>query len=349
MVNWVAPKFSKKRVSKAGFAIGENGETPEDIEVLENWRAAHAYVLNTFQSNLRQRARSTDAYVGTRLKRRLTIENKLRRFPKMQLSRMHDIAGCRIIFGSVEDLLRFRGSFHQARFDHKRRLIAEDRWNYINTPKESGYRGVHDVYEYNVRSRGGTKWNGLLIEIQYRTAVQHAWATAVEVAGLLTHNNPKFGQGSPELIEFFAVASEILARCYEGLTSSRPDLTRDQLLSQLKEIDQEIRVIPLFKKVNSKVVEIDFRKNNILIFPFVRTEKENESELQILTFDKVFKAIDMYDQLEKKYEDTADVVLVRADTFENMRYTFRNYFTDTSEFLDLLDDAQTLYWANGEG
>lgn len=61
-------------------------------------------------------------------------------------------------------------------------------------PKMDGYRGIHDVYEYDVRSDYGVMWNGLLIEIQYRTLLQHSWATAVEVAGLLTHNNPKFSQ-----------------------------------------------------------------------------------------------------------------------------------------------------------
>ena len=45
-----------------------------------------------------------------------------------------------------------------------------------------GYRGIHDVYEFLVRSTRRREFsNGLQIEIQYRTHVQHAWATAVEV------------------------------------------------------------------------------------------------------------------------------------------------------------------------
>lgn len=344
MANWVAPENSKKRVTRAGAAISNGTASPVDIAALENWRASHAYVLNTFQANLRRRARHLDAYVGTRLKRRSTIENKLQRFPEMQLARMHDIAGCRIIFSSVEELIEFRNSFHEARFDHKRRSVDEDRWNYIEFPKADGYRGIHDVYEYKVRSLGGVRWNGLLIEIQYRTAVQHAWATAVEVAGLLTHNNPKFGQGSPELIEFFSIVSEIFAQCFEGLNAGRPEMTRKQLFKRVNDLEKELRIIQLFGNVNSKVVEIDFRKNNILVFPFVSEKDENASELQILSFDKVFRAIDRYNDLEKSYKDKADVVLVRVDSFENMRYTFRNYFADTSEFLTLLEYARTADW-----
>lgn len=81
MVSWVAPKFSKNRVNKAGRAVGLGAATPDDIEVLENWRASHAYILNTFQATLRNRTRETTAVVGTRLKRRPTIENKVRRYP----------------------------------------------------------------------------------------------------------------------------------------------------------------------------------------------------------------------------------------------------------------------------
>ncbi|MEG3177434.1 RelA/SpoT domain-containing protein [Sphingomonas sp. RB3P16] len=238
MGNWAPPTTSRKQVSKAGIRISQNKETPEDVAALEKWRAAHAYVINTFQANLRRRSRGTEVIVGTRLKRRATILNKLKRFPDMQLGRMHDIAGCRVIFPILEDLIEFRRDFHSARFAHKRKHIEDDRWNYLIHPKEDGYRGVHDVYEYNVRSDSGLAFNGLLVEIQYRTLLQHSWATAVEVAGLLTHNNPKFGQGSPDVIEFFAIASEILARVYEYSTSCYPDKSLGDLIKKTRRIGE---------------------------------------------------------------------------------------------------------------
>lgn len=340
MANYVEPRFSKKAVSKAGARIAAGTGTLEDNLVLENWRAAHAYVINTFQANLRRRTRDGDAVVGTRLKRRTTIQNKLQRFPSMQLGRMHDIAGCRIIFPTIEELETFRGEFHKARFNHLRKSTDDEKWNYIEHPKPDGYRGIHDVYEYNVRSMYGVSWNGLLIEVQYRTLLQHSWATAVEVAGLLTHNNPKFGQGSPELIRFFSIASELLARRFEQKTSSLPHIKTEDLKVELSKLEDQTRILQLFKRVNSKIVDIDFKKNNILIFPFVSsTDDENSSELQIESFFTVNLAIDRYNNLEKELEGKADVVLVRADTFENLRVTFRNYFADTSEFTSNLEEA----------
>ena len=339
MVSWSPPTVTRNQVSKAGRRIGTGEAQPEDIAALENWRASHAFVINTFQANLRRRTQATEIVVGTRLKRRTTILNKLRRFPEMQLGRMHDIAGCRLIFPDIDSMLSFRTDFHRARFLHRRKNTEDDRWNYIVSPKPDGYRGIHDVYEYDVQSDGGTAWNGLNIEIQYRTLVQHSWSTAVEVAGLLTLNKPKLGQGNPDFIEFFAVSSEILARKYEDLNSCYPDWNWNQLLDRYRDLESRTRIMDMFRRVNSKVVEINLKKNNILVFPLVNAENENANDLSIYTFASVTRAIEEYNKLEKQLSDTADVVLVRADSFQNLRLTFRNYFADTTDFVRLIDDA----------
>ncbi|MEO7503735.1 MAG: RelA/SpoT domain-containing protein [Sphingomicrobium sp.] len=181
------PKYSKGRVDRAGQRIGTPQQTDDDLEVLENWRAAHANILNTFKTLLYNRVKDIHVQIAQRFKRRPTIIDKLTREPDMRLSRMHDIAGCRVIFTDIDDLNSFRAKMHAARFDHKRRGAEDDRWNYIARPKDSGYRGIHDVYTYHVEPKKGRAaekqpWNGMLVEIQYRTLMQHAWATAVELA-----------------------------------------------------------------------------------------------------------------------------------------------------------------------
>ena len=112
----------------------------------------------------------------------------------MELARMDDIAGCRLIFPNIEELTSFRESLHSARFKHRRRN-NDDKYDYIKSPKPTGYRGIHDIYEYDVNSKTGEASKGLFVEIQYRTAVQHAWATAVEVIGFITESQPKFQKG----------------------------------------------------------------------------------------------------------------------------------------------------------
>ena len=205
------PGGSKSRVNRAGDAVRHGVASKDDLEVIDEWRAAHRSVLNTFQAILRTRLRGTNVPVAQRHKRRNTIFNKLDRIPGMKLSRMDDVAGCRLIFNNMKQLSNFRRKFHKARFNHKLRNLPE-KYDYISNPKKTGYRGIHDVYEYDVNSYAGRSLKGLFIEIQYRTLVQHAWATAVEVVGLITESQPKFEQGDKRYTEAMAYASEVLAR-----------------------------------------------------------------------------------------------------------------------------------------
>src|SRR5215207_3906826 len=72
----------------------------------------------TFNVALRRRARGNDIVVAQRLKRRKTIFDKLRREPNMQLSTMQDVAGARVIFKNIDDLMAFRAALHSAKVDH---------------------------------------------------------------------------------------------------------------------------------------------------------------------------------------------------------------------------------------
>ena len=110
----VYPGGSKSRVSRAGEAVRKGAPTPDDLAVIDTWRAAHRPVLNTFQAILRIRARGLGVVVAQRHKRKRTIFDKLRRLPRMELARMDDIAGCRLIFNSVDELYAFREKVHAA-------------------------------------------------------------------------------------------------------------------------------------------------------------------------------------------------------------------------------------------
>src|SRR5690606_4480620 len=225
------PGGSKRRVNRAGAAVRDKTATEEDLSVIDEWRAAHRGVLNTFQAILRNRTRDTGIAVAQRHKRKRTIFDKLLRFPQMQLARMDDVAGCRLIFRRVKDLYAFRENFHRARFNHKRRNKL-DKYDYIKQPKDTGYRGVHDVYEYDVNSEVGKSLAGLYVEIQYRTLVQHAWATAVEVIGFVTESQPKFQKGDRRYERAMALASEILARAHESSRGPFPSLSDRELVKE---------------------------------------------------------------------------------------------------------------------
>lgn len=337
MVNFVRPLFTHSRVRAAGKRTIKGTSSAEDIAVIENFRGSHAYVLNTFQANIRNHSRDIALSVGQRLKRRNTILDKLVREPNMPLYAMHDVAGCRMVFTSVDDLNKVRSSMHVARWHHSLTHDGE-RYNYIEKPKSTGYRGIHDVYEYNVNSVGGVPWNGLKVEIQYRTLPQHAWATAVEVADLVTSSRIKFSDAGEHYLRYFQMASEIIARSAENRFSCCADMNNKDLCDEFVTADKRLGLLHTFENLRQTSGRgIAFKKNTLLIFRF--EVPHGEEALIVRTFENVNRAIEAYDELEKQYGESADIVLVRGETEENIRDAFRNYFSDARAFVDLMNDG----------
>lgn len=322
------PGGSKSRVNRAGERIRNGNPQPSDFRVVEEWRGAHRGVLNTFQAILRNRTRGKMITVAQRHKRRSTIFDKLHRIPGMQLARMDDIAGCRLIFENLQSLHSFRVSLHKARFNHRRRNEA-GKYDYISSPKPTGYRGIHDVYEYDVRSEVGRNLKGLYVEIQYRTLVQHSWATAVEVIGFVTENQPKFQKGDKRYERAMALASEILARAFEDATGPHPNLSNRDVLEQFLALDDELHLLATLRGLNSANKAVTEKRNAILIFG-------PSADLEILEFRDATDALKALFQLEKERTD-ADVVLVRADTSDEVRLAFKNYFSDARDFIQLVE------------
>jgi ppGpp synthetase/RelA/SpoT-type nucleotidyltranferase len=334
LVNKNFPGGSKSRVNRAGNAVRNDVADIEDYLVIEEWRAAHRAVLNTFQAILRNRTRVAKITVAQRHKRRSTIFDKLLRFPEMQLARMDDVAGCRLIFKDIETLNRFRGSFHKARFHHKRKNVS-DKYNYIDHPKATGYRGIHDVYSYDVNSDSGKHLKGLLVEVQYRTAVQHAWATAVEVIGFITENQPKFEKGDDRYNQAMALASEILARAYEKEKGPLPDKSDTDVIQEFLALDAELGLLNMLRGLNTASTEVSENRNSILIF-------HESSDLEVKTYRSATEALAALFELEKELPGT-DIVLVKADTSEEVRFAFKNYFSDAQDFIRMVEDGcQTL-------
>jgi len=250
----------------------------------------------------------------------------------MQLARMDDVAGCRLIFQSIPALHKFRDELHRANFNHVRKNDAT-KYDYIVSPTERGYRGIHDVYEYRARTNRSTACNGLLIELQYRTQLQHAWATTVEVVTQATENQPKFDRGDRRHIRLFCLASEMLARVHEQRKSCLPDVSDRALVEEFEALDAQIGVmgrlldLAAFKWIDdqakSKHVILQLSKDGLKLHPF---DLELEASTALLDFEKQFP------------ED--DIVLVGADSVAEVTSAFRNYFSDVGEFLQLMQTGR---------
>lgn len=79
-MSFQTPNFSRKSISRAGaILIDINADThlkTEALDLINQWRACHAYPVNTFNATLRSRVKkiSKNALVAQRLKRVPSIE-----------------------------------------------------------------------------------------------------------------------------------------------------------------------------------------------------------------------------------------------------------------------------------
>lgn len=323
----IYPGGSRSRVNKAGCRLRENTPTAEDVQIIDEWRAAHKAVLNTFQAILRNRTKGKEITVSQRHKRKNTILGKLNRFPSMELSRMDDIAGCRLIFNDIESLNKFRSELHRSRFKHELRN-EKSKYNYIHTPKDTGYRGIHDIYVYKVNSKNGAYHNGLYVEIQYRTKIQHSWATAVEIIGFLTESQPKFQKGDKRYTELMSYASEILARAHEQSKGPHPDISSGDLVVKFSTLEADLRLMDTLVGIKIANTFNSQRQNIILVF-------DNENQLQIKSYADTNSALKDLFRIERE-NPSYDAVLVKAEKNEDIRLAFKNYFLDAYDFVDLI-------------
>lgn len=332
---WVKPIFSNSRIKTAGKRIRAGTASNEDWDVFENHRRSHARTLNTHQIRLRRLGNRISFSVAQRLKRRPTIIDKLIREPNMQLSTMHDIAGCRVIFDDLTSLFSYREEMLEKKTKHIHVNKNTDHFDYLKHPKSTGYRGIHEIFKTRTGRTDAKAWDDLLIEVQLRTKAQHAWATAVETVDLLNGERAKFGEADEDISRFFALASEIIARAHEDKTSCIPNLPAGDLIDEFESLDTQLGIV---RRLDEAVQQNPVLKKNratILIFHF-----KAGLELEVRDFPDLSEALPAYEQLERELVGDADVVLVRAERVEDLRRSFQNYFSDANDFISLINEGK---------
>lgn len=340
---WKEPEYTKRQINDAGDVM-RNGaaseqERKEALKVIDNWRAAHAYPLHVFYMNLRRKAGSrSNILVAERLKRLDSIVGKLQRESGMQLYRMQDIGGCRMVLPTLEEVYLFSDKIRKSRIRHEFRKEND----YIKEPKESGYRSLHLIYKFKTDTHEKDIYNQypMLIELQFRTHLQHIWATALETIGFFTNQALKAGQGNKDILRFFVVVSSLFA-IKEGCPVV-PGTVNDEkkLMDEVKEINDRHHVLDMLKAIRT-VIDHDVEK-----IPDKRgyyiLELNYETHYLKRWFYKPSEleaANTLYDHLEERRGDTPlDIVLVRASSYATVKAAYPNYFMDIGEFVDIVSE-----------
>lgn len=334
---WKKVEYSKKQIIKAGETIVKQTIDPKErlkaIQIIDNWRAAHAYPMHVMYMHLRQMAGSKNIIVAERLKRLDSIIAKLQRENEMSLWRVQDLGGCRFIVPNLIDVYTYSQKYEKSR---KRHILQKEN-DYIKNPKLSGYRSLHLVYKYH-SDHTETYNRNILIEIQYRTHLQHLWATAVETVGLFTKQAIKSGEGNPDVKQFFVLVSSLFALKENCPVVPGTSTDVKELVKEIKRIDKNHYIIDRLKAIKTSMRVLPLQMNRKAEY-FLLILNYNTRKLRILFFtpNQIEEANDYYSRIEEKRDVThIDAVLVRVSSFNALKIAYPNYFSDISEFLEIV-------------
>jgi hypothetical protein len=346
---WVKREHSKGEIDRSGAILIPWWTNPEArlddplwqaYKVIENWRTSHGLPLNVVQAVLRGRAERVErnVIVAQRLKRMSSVMNKLVREPKMKLSQMHDLGGCRAILSDVRAVRALLEMYRGEPTLIKDEETSIKCYDYIEDPKDDGYRGIHVVARYHPRRESRAPWDGQRIEVQLRTKLQHAFATAVETVTTFTREPLKFGAGPAEWRRFFSLMGSALA-IREGtpLVSGTPQ-NELELVAELGNVAKELRVRQRLRKWAGAIRTLPRR--NIADFKWLLLVLDTEKNtIQVTGFADRRQASKEIGKIEPSTRKNLDAVLVAVSSIKQLRAAYPNYYADTREFLNALTIA----------
>lgn len=331
--------YARHKLDKAGQAL--IGTDPflrnEALPVIQTWRETHFHVLQELNKQLLALFQEKDIeydFSSMRIKRMTSIEAKLRNNKEKgtKLGGMQDIGGIRFVFDTIEQLdnvVKVLDDFMPINFTGIRS------YNYVDEPKESGYRSVHYVYKYNSEDE---RYNGNSIELQIRTKMQHAWAMAVETASLISQTTLKADiQDNSEWRGFFKLVSALFAR-NEGKPTYKTfsDYSQEKfcteyfyyekhnLVDQLKALRVTVNSDFDAVKTGYCVLTIDFNSK------IVHTQTFNQNQEK--------EAASLFSQIEQTINQDEAALMVAIENMVEIKEAYPSYFLDTQKFLTFLSD-----------
>lgn len=244
--------------------------------------------------------------------------------------------------GEVYKLYEF---YKTSRINHE--LINEK--DYIRNPKKDGYRGIHLVFRYRGQNDTARKYDGLLLEVQLRTALQHSWATAVEMAGLINGTKYKNGLGSRRWLKFFEITSKMVELLeYVDTDGAKyvPEPSRGalDLYGELKTVDPRWKITTSLQNFAKAVQVINDQENNSEYYIVQMNPIERATRIYGFSKMEIGEAIRLYDQMEHENAGTEiDQVLVTAGKLKDLKRAYPNYFPDVSMFVAMIGALAEVY------
>ncbi len=293
----------------------------EDLRMLQHLRTTYKEPLAIIFGYLCKISHkiNKESICTFRIKRIESIFSKLQRQPQMEVQRMADIAGCRCIVPTTEDVFRIFELFKKR--EKKLPFSIGEPKDYIREPKLNGYKSLH----FNVKLK---RKSNKKIEIQIRSIQQHNWATLVEITDVLFKSklkeyNDKF---NPELYEFHKLLSK---------QDNEMTITDKRRITN---ISGKYRYLEKVGNVfNQNSVDLRTQRNKLKVsqksYFLLSTNSEGKTDIQV--FGNYKEAEQEYFNMFSNNPNKKNIVLanLKNATFNKLSIAYSNYFLTYNDTL----------------
>ena len=303
-----------------------NQDAYEEIrEDLDAWRYRHIRPMDDIFdaiNELKTKHPEFDYDVAERLKRLPSILGKLHRFPTMKLNQIQDIGGVRIIASDIDQLTALLPYLDEILPEYREK-------NRLENPAPSGYRGIHRIY----------KKDGVCIELQIRTMLEHVWATSVESIDVLRGTAMKNGEDGAAWTEFFQLLSSLFAASEQlPLLEKHDGLDALDLITEVKKLEQTDGVISKIKSyAKTNYLKKGHEQYPDAYYALIERQDCGTTEITYYPEDQVERAFAEYEYNERGKE-ASDKVLVSINNVKKISEIYPNYFVQLEKIASTLDD-----------
>ncbi|MEO6387850.1 MAG: RelA/SpoT domain-containing protein [Croceibacterium sp.] len=333
MADYTACPHSKREIVGAGKALAGNivydqtalPDILETFRIAHSWRLANLYPMRRVRHELtgKIRAIKADAITAARLKRMVSIRKKLRTSP-LTLYQMQDLGGCRAIISNQAELDRLVERYVVGDTPHA--IVRDD--DRIALPRhDTGYRGRHLTLKFN-ELHGRSDFDRHFIEVQFRTRLQHYWATAVEAVGLVRGEDLKGGGGNADWLRLFQLMAGEMAED-EG-TAPVPSVSVEapERRQELIDLNGRLGALRALAGYNSAIRHME---GFIGSAPYYLIQYDSiRREVNVRPFRAARLGSEQYADAERNTQ--INTVFVEVDKVADLREAYPNYFLDVEAF-----------------
>ena len=253
---------------------------------------------------------------------------------------MQDIGGLRAVVENIAQVRRLEALYKTGKWTH----VLDDTDDYITNPKESGYRSLHLIYRY--QNPKAEAYNGYYIELQIRTQLQHAWATAVETIGTFLNQALKSSEGSSDWLTYFKYVSAAFAILENSpILSEFEGLSKGDVFAKCVELQKKLGVKDKLQAFSIAANAINNDKTKGTYHLITLNASNRSVKITSYARRRLEEANTAYAEAEKMTLEEKDtqVVLVATDSAESLKRAYPNYFLDTKAFVRQLNRIEKLH------